>query len=115
MKKFLYLLIVMGVIWLGKISYDTYVLSKQLTGIQETLHQSEQKNAMLNDQLVAVQRRLVQPSTQPVAPSKITSAASFETTSFNPSVLLKQELRLIQFALDQHQYVYALEQLNHFD
>ena len=115
MKKFLYLLIVMGVIWLGKISYDTYVLSKQLTGIQETLHQSEQKNAMLNDQLVAVQRRLVQPSTQPVDPSKIPSAAAFETTSFNPSVLLKQELRLIQFALDQHQYVYALEQLNHFD
>ena len=46
MKKFLYLLILFGVIWLIKISYDTYLLSKQLTGIQEILHKNEQKNAM---------------------------------------------------------------------
>lgn len=119
MKKFLYLLILFGIIWLVKISYDTYLLSKQLTGIQETLHQSEQKNAMLNDQLVALQRGTVQPVTQPLgqsqSQSKVSSAIALETTPFNPTLLLKQELRLIQFALDQQQYVYALEQLNHFD
>lgn len=119
MKKFLYLLILFGIIWLVKISYDTYLLSKQLTGIQETLHQSEQKNAMLNDQLVALQRGTVQPATQPLdqsqSQSKVSSAIVLETTPFNPTLLLKQELRLIQFALDQQQYVYALEQLNHFD
>lgn len=119
MKKFLYLLILFGIIWLVKISYDTYLLSKQLTGIQETLHKSEQKNAMLNDQLVALQRGTVQPVTQPLgqsqSQSKVSSAIALETTPFNPTLLLKQELRLIQFALDQQQYVYALEQLNHFD
>lgn len=115
MKKFLYLLILLGVIWLGKISYDTYVLSKQLTGIQETLHKSEQKNAMLNDQLVALQRASVQLPTKPLDQNKVSAVGTVETTPFNPTLLLKQELRLIQFALDQQQYVYALEQLNHFD
>ncbi len=115
MKKFLYLLILFAVIWLVKISYDTYLLSKQLTGIQETLHKSEQKNAMLNDQLVALQRSAVAPSTKPLDQSNVSSTAALETTPFNPTLLLKQELRLIQFALDQHQYVYALERLNHFD
>lgn len=115
MKKFLYLLILFGVIWLVKISYDTYLLSKQLTGMQETLHKSEQKSAMLNDQLVALQRSNVQPSTKSLDQSKAISTVALETTPFNPTLLLKQELRLIQFALDQQQYVYALEQLNHFD
>ncbi len=115
MKKFLYLLILFGVIWLIKISYDTYLLSKQLTGIQEILHKNEQKNAMLNDQLVALQRSAVQSPIKPLDQSKINSTVILETTPFNPTLLLKQELRLIQFALDQQQYVYALEQLNHFD
>ena len=64
---------------------------------------------------MALQRSAVQSPIKPLDQSKINSTVILETTPFNPTLLLKQELRLIQFALDQQQYVYALEQLNHFD
>lgn len=127
MKKFIYLLIVFAVFWLAKLSYDGYVVSNQLSDIQQSLHKSEQNNANLNDQLVALQRTaqfsaLHMNNDQPNMVNlkqqnlkQVNEADIEDTTTLSPSLLLKQRLDLIQFALQQQQYVYALEQLNQFD
>lgn len=115
MKKFLYLLVLFGVIWLVKLSYDTFLLSKQITGIQETLHKTEQQNANLNDQLVAIQRKLIEPTAQIASIPNSNTNVVAEKQQLNASLYLKQELALVQFALEQQQFSYALEKLNHFD
>lgn len=112
MKKFLYLLILIGLLWLVKLSYDSYVFSAQLTSMQDELHKSEQTIANLNDQLVATQRDVTASPEQ-----KNTALAGLkkepkEVLGLNPTELLKQKLDLIQFALEQNQFVYAAEQLN---
>lgn len=114
MKKFLYLLIVFVVLWLAKLSYDNYLISNQLVDIKTDLHQAEQRNASLNDQLIGLQRTAIPDNTshsKSISPDQKAGDHSL----LNPSQLLKQQLKLIQFALEQQQYVYALEQLNQFD
>lgn len=114
MKNFLYLLIVFVVLWLAKLSYDNYLISNQLVDIKTDLHQAEQRNASLNDQLIGLQRTTIPDNTshsKSISPEQKAN----DHTLLNPSQLLKQQLKLIQFALEQQQYVYALEQLNQFD
>ncbi|MBU3847627.1 MAG: hypothetical protein H9855_11795 [Candidatus Acinetobacter avistercoris] len=114
MKKFLYLLIVFVVLWLAKLSYDNYLISNQLVDIKTDLHQAEQRNASLNDQLIGLQRTAIPDNTshsKSISPDQKAGDHSL----LNPSQLLKQQLKLVQFALEQQQYVYALEQLNQFD
>lgn len=113
MKKILYVLALLGLICLAKLSYDSYVFSGQLSNIQDELHKSEQTVANLNDQLIAMQRQTVNTAPQnkaqqpPIAPKAI--------EGLNPVLLLKQKIALIQFALEQQQFVYAVEQLNQLD
>ena len=112
MKKFIYLLFFIAMAWLIKLSYDFYHVSKQLTEIQNSLHQSEQKNATLNDQVVALQR---DPSTNKATPAKNTQNSSVpkqpETQTIQASTVIKQQLELVKFALQQQQFIFALEQL----
>ncbi|WP_111861010.1 hypothetical protein [Acinetobacter sp. CFCC 10889] len=112
MKKFIYLLFFIAMAWLGKLSYDFYHVSQQLADIQSTLHQSEQKNATLNDQVVALQR---DPTAARTAPAKNAPTApqnkQLITQSIQPSALIKQQLELVKFALQQQQFIFALEQL----
>lgn len=108
MKKFIYILLLIALGWLIKLSYDFYNVSQQLSDIQQSLHKSEQKNASLNDQLVAVQRQTDEP-VKNTAPQ--TTAVKEQIKGINPSVVVKQQLELVQFALQQQQFVYALEQL----
>lgn len=112
MKKFLYLLVVVLMLWLMKLSYDSYLKSNQLTDIQTALNKIEQSNASLNDQLIALQRNSVSAD---LSDSKLKDQSIGNQAVLNPSQLLRQQLKLIQFALQQQQYVYALEQLNQFD
>lgn len=114
MKKFIYVLLLIALGWLIKLSYDFYHVSQQLADIQHTLHKSEQKNASLNDQLVAVKRQADEPSSSDKA--KPAPALKEPDIGINPSIVIKQQLELIQFAVQQQQFVYALEhltQLNH--
>ncbi len=108
MKKFIYILLLIALGWLIKLSYDFYHVSQQLDEIQQTLHKSEQKNASLNDQLVAVKRQADEPSQET---SKQPPVLKESSTGINPSVLIKQQLELVQFAIQQQQFVYALEHL----
>lgn len=108
MKKFIYILLLIALGWLIKLSYDFYHVSQQLNEIQQTLHKSEQKNASLNDQLVAVKRQADEPSQEA---SKQPPVFKEPNTGINPSMLIKQQLELVQFAIQQQQFVYALEHL----
>lgn len=114
MKKFLYVFAIIGLIWLCKLSYDAFVFSRQLTEVKESLHKTEQTNAMLNDRLIAIQRNSeglpIQQNRQQNDPVK-----KQLNSSMSPSVLLGQKLDLIKFALEQNQLTYALEMLNDFD
>lgn len=114
MKKILYLFILGLIIWLIKLSYDHFSLQEKVELLQQTQHKSEQLVASLNDQLVAIQRSNQQVSSQsnPPQQNKNQQEIQFE---INPIKLLSQKLELIQFALDQHEFVYALEQLNQLD
>lgn len=113
MKKILYVLVLLGLIGLIKLSYDSYVFSAQLSTIQDELHKSEQTVANLNDQLIAMQRQAVNtaPQNKTLQPSITPKAIE----GLNPVLLLKQKNSLIQFALEQQQFVYAVEQLNQLD
>lgn len=113
MKKILYVLALLGLIGLIKLSYDSYVFSAQLSTIQDELHKSEQTVANLNDQLIAMQRQAV--NTAPQNKTQQPSITPKAIEGLNPVLLLKQKNSLIQFALEQQQFVYAVEQLNQLD
>ena len=115
MKKFVYLILILALAWLIKISYDVYAMTQQLETIQNDLHQSEQKNATLTDQLVALQRRTDTSSVTSTPASPSTTQTALIQTGLSPIILIKQRLELVQFALQQQQFVYAIEKLNELD
>lgn len=114
MKKFVYLIVVLALAWLMKLSYDVYAMTQQLDTIQNDLHQSEQKNAMLTDQLVALQRS-VDINSATSSSTTPTGQPPLLQTGLSPIILIKQRLELVQFALQQQQFVYAIEKLNELD
>lgn len=109
----------LSVVWLGKVSYDVLQLTKQLPVLSQELRQSEQKNATLNDQLVALQRQVVSPdATTPassVAESSNGQLSLPQTVGIHPLILVEQQLELVEFALQQQKYLYALENLNELE
>lgn len=107
MRKIVYLILMLSVVWLVKLSYDVVQYSQTLTQLQQQFAQSEQRYALLNDQLVALQRQLQNGVTESTSP-----ALPMSVTEISPTILIKQQLQLIQFALDQQQMIYALEHLN---
>lgn len=108
MKKILILLGLVLLGWLLKLSYDIMQLNQAYTQVQQSLHQAQQRNANLNDRLVALQRTTEQ------TPSTARSSDQ-EVTQTHPLVLIQQQLDLVEFALKQQQYAYALEKLSHLD
>lgn len=105
MKKLFALILFLSLAWLVKLSFDFYQLSGQFSLQQQALLQSEQHNASLNDQVVALQRHQVEPTAPVIAKEKALAA------NLNPVVVIQQQLDLIQFALQQQQFVYAVEKL----
>lgn len=115
MKKIIYLILAFALLWLVKLSYDLYGMTQQLESIQSDLHQHEQKSAALNDQLIALQRDVeVIPATRSTTTVKAKQEDNSEQ-GLSPLFLIKQKLELVQFALQQQQFVYALEKLNELD
>lgn len=114
MKKLISLLFIIAIAWLIKLSYDFYQVSQQVTAIQETLHKNEQKNANLNDQVVAIQRQVPETPEQNSAIQK-KHVDIEKPKGLSPLVVIKQQLQLVQFALQQQQFVFAIEQLTQLD
>ncbi|MCH7396269.1 hypothetical protein MMP66_18630 [Acinetobacter dispersus] len=109
MRKIGYLILGLSLLWLAKLSYDVAQYSQTVPQLQQQLDQTEQRYALLNDQFVAVQRQLQ--NTSPVEPTD-SVAIPTTVTGIAPVVLIKQQVQLVQFALDQQQFIYALDQLN---
>ena len=116
MKKALILFHILILMCMVKLGYELLNLSAQQSEFSSSLHQIEQNNANLNDQLVAVQRQLstVQGTTQ--SDAKPTGHLNNEmVASIEPVVLIQQQLDLIEFMLKQHQFNDALDKLLHLD
>lgn len=112
MRKFIGLMMILALLWLAKLSYDSYQLSQRFDLLQQNMTQIEQNNANLNDHLVALQRQLANPSNAASTAQGEQAISAPIHTTLNPVVLIKQQLELVQFALQQHQYIYAVDKLN---
>ena len=110
MRKIVYLILLLSLLWLAKLSYDVAQYSQIVPQIQQQLSQTEQRSALLNDQLVALQRQ-GQNADLNVENAKDVNTIINQTT-LSPVLLVKQQLELVQFALDQQQFLYAIDHLN---
>lgn len=110
MRKIVYLILLLSLLWLAKLSYDVAQYSQIVPQIQQQLSQAEQRSALLNDQLVALQRQ-GQNADLTVENAKDVNTI-INPTTLSPVLLVKQQLELVQFALDQQQFLYAIDHLN---
>ena len=110
MRKIVYLILALGLVWLAKLSYDVAQYSQTIPQLQQQLAQTQQSYALLNDQFVAVQRQVQ--NNRVVEPAENTVTMPAIVAGVAPIILIKQHLQLIQFAVEQQQFIYALEHLN---
>ncbi|UOB52175.1 hypothetical protein [Acinetobacter junii] len=110
MRKIAYFILVLGLVWLAKLSYDVAQYSQTIPQLQQQLVQSQQQYSLLNDQLVGLQRLLQDKNTSNTNNKLVTTPITIDGIA--PAVVIKQKLQLVQFAVDQQQFIFALEQLN---
>ena len=110
MKKISFWIVLLAGVWLAKLSFDAMHDAQALDQLQQQLKQAEQRTALMNDQLVALQRQLQQGSHAENV--HVTTALPVPMTGLAPTLLIQQQLQLVQFALDQQQSIYALEHLH---
>lgn len=110
MRKIAYFILVLGLVWLAKLSYDVAQYSQIIPQLQQQLVQSQQQYSLLNDQLVGLQRQLQDKNTSNTNNKLVTTPITIDGIA--PAVVIKQKLQLVQFAVDQQQFIFALEQLN---
>ena len=116
MKKALILFLILILMCMVKLGYELLNLSAQQSEFSSSLHQIEQNNANLNDQLVAMQRQLSTAQGTTQSDAKPTGYLNNEmVASIEPVVLIQQQLDLIEFMLKQHQFNDALDKLLHLD
>lgn len=113
MKKIFILLLVLALLWILKLSYDIFEITAQQTELTNSLHRIEQSNANLNDQLVALQRH-VSVKDESASP-KEHDLKTIESSSIDPIFVVKQQLDLIEFMLQQQKFNDALDKLMHLD
>ena len=110
MRKIAYFILVLGLVWLAKLSYDVAQYSQTISQLQQQLVQSQQQYSLLNDQLVGLQRQLQDKNTSNTNNKLVTTPITIDGIA--PAVVIKQKLQLVQFTVDQQQFIFALEQLN---
>ncbi len=110
MRKIVYLILLLSLLWLAKLSYDVAQYSQTTPELQQQLAQTEQRYSLLNDQFVALQRQVQ--SGRAAKPVENTIPPPMMMVGVAPVILIKQHLELVQFAIDQKQFIYALEHLN---
>lgn len=110
MKKLLVLLFVLGVLWVVKISFDLHQLSVGQDTLMRQQSALEQRNASLNDQLAAINRQLS--GVAPVEGNTTSTNTVSAVGGLQPTVLIAQQLDLVEFALQQQQYSFAVDKLN---
>jgi hypothetical protein len=110
MKKLYIFILIIVTAWIAKLSYDVFKISAQQNEANQLIHNLEKTNSTLNDQLVAVKRQ--DPTESTSAPIQKISEPD---AGIQPNDMIKQQLSLIEFALKQHEYHYALEKLADLD
>ncbi|HFX6225606.1 hypothetical protein [Acinetobacter nosocomialis] len=110
MRKLVSIIILLSIAWLAKLSYDMWQISRTVPELQQSLLQSEQQYANLNDQLVALKRQTQTQSSSDVQTASLTNHEIIHT-GITPTVVIKQKLDLIQFAIDQQQFIFAVDHL----
>ncbi|KXZ74141.1 hypothetical protein AVENLUH5627_00221 [Acinetobacter venetianus] len=110
MRKIVYLILLLSLLWLAKLSYDVAQYSQTTPELQQQLAQTEQRYSLLNDQFVALQRQVQ--SGRTAEPVENSIPPPMMMVGVAPVILIKQHLELVQFAIDQQQFIYALEHLN---
>lgn len=111
MRKLFVALSLLVILWIAKLNYDVMQNTKQLQELRTQVLHGEQANANANDQLVALQRQLASSKEASVPVPDVAHPEGAVEHSLNPVILVKQQLQLVQFALQQQQDVYAFEQL----
>lgn len=115
MKKLSITLFTLLILALLKLSYEVYQLTNLSAQLQSRIDQVELSDNRLNDQLVAIKRNEVVPQSNSSPLSASVDHGDTVVTSINPSVLIKQKLEFIQFALQQQQWAIALDHLRLLD
>ena len=110
MKKLFVICSFIALLWLAKMSYDQIQSARQMNTLQSQITALEQSNANLNDHLVALQRQPQSAQEKADSDSKKPSENNV-TQGLNPLLVIRQQLQLVQFALQQQQEIYAFEQL----
>lgn len=103
MRKIAYFILVLGLVWLAKLSYDVAQYSQTIPQLQQQLVQSQQQYSLLNDQLVGLQRQLQDKNTSNNNNKLVTTPITID--GIPPAVVIKQKLQLVQFAVDQQQFI----------
>lgn len=111
MKKFYILLLILGLAWIAKLSFDVSKITAEQQSLINNSHQLEKANSILNDQLVALKRVDQESNTK--------NTSEIQIEKLNNDVLLrnliKQELVLVEFALKQNKPYYALDKIVELD
>ena len=116
MKKLFVVVVIVAVLWLAKLSFDLFQVNAQQTELMQQQTLLQQRNAGLNDQVVALKRRLSGTATEmAAATTSNTSIAAEATHSIEPMMVVGQQLDLVEFAMQQQQFAVALEKLNQLD
>lgn len=116
MKKLFVVVVIVAVLWLAKLSFDLFQVNAQQTELMQQQTLLQQRNAGLNDQVVALKRRLSGTATEmAAATTSNTSIAAEATHSIEPMIVVGQQLDLVEFAMQQQQFAVALEKLNQLD
>lgn len=106
-NKLQFLGLILGFIWLAVVSVVMWKNTQQQQYTQQQVHQTQQKNDLLNDQLVALQR-----AEQPIRANRALDAAS-QALTLDPMLLLTEQVDYIELALQQGQADLALVKLSH--
>ena len=116
MKKLFVVVVIVAVLWLAKLSFDLFQVNAQQTELMQQQTLLQQRNAGLNDQVVALKRQLGGTATEMSAATTSNASIAAEAThSIEPMIVVGQQLDLVEFAMQQQQFAVALEKLNQLD
>lgn len=99
-----------AVLILAGYGYKNYTLEQRFTQLQQEYHQSEQRTAQLKDEWIAWQRQ-TQGTHAANTPASTNSAATSEQLQYAQRQQLLAQLETVQFAIQQGQWLYAVEKL----
>ncbi|KGT46548.1 MULTISPECIES: hypothetical protein [Acinetobacter] len=110
MKKFLIVLLIVALAWMIKLSYDLFNLRSQQNELSTNFSLLQKQNANLNDNIVALKRQLSAQQGQKSPDIQAPQISAAKVT--HDTELVRQQLDLIEFALQLQQYSTAVEKLS---